>query len=77
MVTVIQIKTSVIEWLQERLNIDAGEALELAQEFVGMLYYTGAFTEPESEVDPGSSPEEQAADKEAERAAQEGRDVSS
>lgn len=70
MVTVIQIKASVVEWLQERLGIDADEALEFAQEFAGMLYFTGAFARPhpnprelpgaggarsaESEVDPGA-----------------------
>lgn len=50
----IQIKTTVIEWLIERLDLDADEALELAQEFAGMLYCTGAFTEPPAaaEADP-------------------------
>lgn len=62
----IQIKTTVIEWLQERLGIDADEALELAQEFAGMLYFTGAFGEVPTTAE----------EVEAERAAQEGRDAS-
>lgn len=91
MVTVIQIKDSVVEWLQERLGIDADEALGFAQEFAGMLYFTGAFARPhpnprelpgaggarsaESEVDPGVADEVTQRDQD-DRAAQEGRDDS-
>lgn len=38
----IQIKTEVVEWLMEHEGWDAEEALAFAQEFVGMLYFTGA-----------------------------------
>lgn len=53
----IQIKTAVVEWLQERLNFGYDEALELAQEFAGMLYFTGAFGEPPTvdEVEAGKA----------------------
>ena len=46
----IQIKTEVIEWLMEHEGWDAEESLSFAQEFIGMLYFTGAF-EPTPEVD--------------------------
>lgn len=55
---IIQIKNEVIEWLQERLGIDADEALEFAQEFAGMLYFSGAFTEPVAVDQPGQPTKE-------------------
>ena len=48
--TAIQIKTEVVEWIMEHEGWDAEESLTFAQEFVGMLYLTGAF-EPIPEID--------------------------
>lgn len=47
MTIAIRITPELVEWVQERLNTDADEAQNFAEEFAGVLYFTGAFTESE------------------------------
>ena len=43
----IRITTELVEWVQERLDIDADEAQNFAEEFAGMLYFSGGFAREE------------------------------
>ena len=40
---IVQIKPELIEWVGEQLSMDFEAAEEFINEFVGMLYITGAF----------------------------------
>lgn len=46
----IQIKTELVKWVQERLDLDADEAQNFAEEFAGMLYFSGGFSAEEGRL---------------------------
>lgn len=50
MTIAIRITPELVEWVQEHTNLVGDEAQAFAQEFAGVLYFTGGLTEAERQA---------------------------